>query len=66
MFRKVENLNFFEESLWVWDVITPLKLVYHIQQNQVLLVQTSATSLTSVWLEMHCSTGETRQVLQSK
>lgn len=30
MFRKIENLNFFEESLWVWDVITPLKLVYHV------------------------------------
>lgn len=44
MFRKIENLNFFEDSLWVWDVITPLKLVYHVQQNQVLLVQTSAPS----------------------
>lgn len=44
----------------------PLKLVYHGQQNQALLVQTSAPSLTSVWLEMHCSTGETLEVLQSE
>lgn len=30
MFKKIENLNVFEESLWVWDVIMPLKLVYHV------------------------------------
>jgi hypothetical protein len=43
----------------------PLKDAHQFQGNEVLLGQTPAASLTRVWPEMQCSTGESAQVPKS-